>query len=338
MASRASIGVDIGGTKTLFVLFDESFRAVETVKIKTPLEKGEKGFTEGIVDGVEDIARAAKKKNLVVVVAGAGCAGVLDRDEGRIRFSPNITYLKNYPLAKVIAKASGVDAFIDNDVRMGLYGEHRLGAARGLDHVIGVFFGTGVGGAAIVGGELLHGANGLAGEIGHYLISPLGALSGWERHGVLDDFVSRSAMAGEAAALALKRWAPNLHDLVGADAAKIRSGTLAKAIRLGDRRIEDMVRGRARMAGIAISNLVDFLDPQMVVLGGGLVDCMPKLFLHEVGEGVRRNVVPEVRRSVRIAASKLKERAVAAGAAKMAWDRLLAAAPSQKGDKRVSRP
>jgi glucokinase len=170
------------------------------------------------------------------------------------------------------------------------------------------------------------------------MISPLGALSGWERHGVLDDFVSRNAMAGEAAALALKRWAPHLHSLVGADAEKIRSATLAKAIKLGDRRIEDMVRGRARMAGIAISNLVDFLDPQMVVLGGGLVDCMPALFVREVGEGVRRNVVPEVSRKVKIAASKLKELAVAAGAARMAWDRLLAGSRSQKGDKRVAIP
>ena len=156
-------------------------------------------------------------------------------------------------------------------------------------------------------------------------------LAGWERHGILDDFVSRNAMAGEAAALAAKHWAPNLLELAGTDVAKIRSSTLAKAIRLGDKSIDDMVRGRARMAGIALSNIVDFLNPEMVVLGGGLADEMPALFLKEVGEGIRRNTVPDVRDSVKICVSELKDLSVAAGAAKMAWDRLISDVPLQNG-------
>jgi glucokinase len=331
--SRAVIGIDIGGSKTLFALFDDSFRVVEKLRIQTPLDKGEKGFTRALAEGASELARRAKKRDLALLGVGVGCAGVIDRAAGVLRFSPNIPFLRNYRLSATLVEATGVDAFVDNDVHMGLYGEHQLGAAKGLKHVIGVFFGTGVGAAVIVDGKLHLGASGAAGEIGHYLISAMGALSGWERHGILDDFVSRNAMAGEAAALAAKQWAPRLFELAGADAGKIHGATLAKAIELGDKRVEYMVRGRARMAGIALSNIVDFLNPQMVVLGGGLADAMPALFLKEVGEGIRRNTIPEVRGSLKIAVSRLRDLAVAAGAAKMAWERLREEAPP-RGDQR----
>ena len=327
---RAVIGIDVGGSKTLFALFDETFKVVEQIKIKTPLDEGEKGFSKALLEGAEALARKAAKKDYTLIGVGVGCAGELDRVSGVLKCSPNIPFIKNYPIGAKITKATGVDTFVDNDVHMGLYGEHQLGAAKGLKHVIGVFFGTGIGAAVIIDGKLHLGASGCAGEIGHYLISPMGVLSGWERHGLLDDFVSRNAMAGEAAALAAKQWAPHLFDLAGSDAGKIRASTLAKAIRLGDKHIEDMVRGRARMAGIALSNFVDFLNPEMVVLGGGLADTMPALFLKEVGEGIRRNTVPAVRDAVRIAVSKLKDLSVAAGAAKMARDRLIAEIPSGK--------
>ena len=322
-SSRAVIGIDVGGTKTLFSLFDDKFRVLEKVKIRTPLDDGEKAFTKAIADGAEELAQKAKKKELTLLGVGVGCAGALDRVAGVVRYSPNMPFLKNYPLKALLKKATGADTFIDNDVHMGLYGEHQLGAAQGLKHVIGVFFGTGIGAAVIIDGKLHLGASGAAGEIGHYLISPMGVLSGWERHGVLDDFVSRNAMAGEAAALAAKHWAPRLQELAGCDASKIKASTLAKAIHQGDKRIENMVRGRARMAGIALSNLVDFLNPEMVVLGGGLADEMPALFLKEVGEGIWENTVPEVRKAVKVCVARLQDIAVAAGAAKMAWDRLI---------------
>lgn len=325
--ARATIGIDIGGSKSLFVLFDERFKPLEAIKQTTPIDEDEKAFGESLDESVHALARKAKKAKLAVLGLGVGCAGALDRVSGVLKHSPNIPYLKNYPLAKRLAKAGGTNVFIDNDVHMGLYGEHRLGAARGLKHVIGLFFGTGVGAAAIIDGKLHLGASGAAGEIGHFLVSHLGAMSGWERHGMLDDFVSRNAMAGEAAALAAKRWAPRLAELAGSDAARIHSSTLAEAIKRGDRRIEDMVRGRARMAGITLSNIVDFLNPEMVVLGGGLVDEMPALFQKEVGEGILANTIPEVRGAVKIVVSALRDQAVAAGAAKMAWDRLVASAP-----------
>lgn len=329
--SPATIGIDIGGTKMLFALFDADFRIVDEIKIKTPLDDGEKRFTTTLLEGAGALARKARKKGRPLLGVGVGCAGEIDRPAGVLKFSLNLPFIKNYPLSGNLAKAIGADVFIDNDIRMGLYGEHRLGAARGFNNVIGVFFGTGIGAAMIIDGKLYTGASGCAGEIGRYLISPMGPLTGWERDGMLDDFVSRNAIAGEAAAMAAKQWAPQLYELAGADVRKIRSSTLAKAIRRGDERVEKMVRARARMAGIAVSNLVDFLNPELLLIGGGLAEAMPALFLKEVGAGVRRNTVAGVRDALKIKLCELKDFAVAAGAAKMALDRLLAGDPSRKG-------
>jgi glucokinase len=318
------IGIDIGGTKTIFGLFDETFALVDELKIKTRAEKGEKEFSRRLAQSVEALMRRADEKRLTLMGVGIGCAGTLDRENGVLKTSPNIPFLTGYPLKKKLVKLTGTGVFLGNDVHMGLYGEHRLGAAAGLKHVLGVFFGTGIGGAIIIDGKLYEGANGAAGEIGHTLMSPLGHLAGSERQGVLDDFASRNAIAGEAAAMAAKHMAPCLNKLAGADVYKIRSRTLAEAIAGGDAKLEEMVRSRARMAGIVLSNLVDFLSPEMVVLGGGLVEAMPALFLKEVESGIREHTNADVRKALKVAVAALKGHSVSAGAAKMAWDRFVA--------------
>jgi glucokinase len=321
---RAMLGIDIGGTKMLFGLFDEAFALVDEIKLKTRAEKGEKLFSRNLAESIETLMRAAEKKGLTVVGVGVGCAGTVDRENGVMKTSPNIPFLKGYPLKKRLTQLTGTPVFLGNDVHMGLYGEQQLGAAVGLKHVLGVFFGTGIGGAVIIDGKLYEGANGAAGEIGHTLMSPLGHLAGSERQGVLDDFASRSAIAGEAASMAAKHMAPRLYKLAGADVDKINSRALAEAIEAGDKKLEEMVRSRARMTGIVLSNLVDFLSPEMVVLGGGLVETMPGLFRKEFEAGIRAHTNADVRDAVKIAVIKLKGHSVSTGAAKMAWHRFVA--------------
>lgn len=323
MRKRATIGIDIGGTKILGALYDERFRALEEIKLKTRPEKGEARFSRTLKELVGRLTRAAEKRGRVVAAVGAGCACSVDPRTGRIKKFLNMPDLDGYELGKRLTKLSGAPTLVGNDVQFGLYGEQRLGAAKGYRHVIGVFIGTGVGGAVIIDGKLHYGATGDAGEIGHYLISPMGPLAGSERQGVLDDWISRTAIAGEAASFSAKQWAPALAKLAGTDAGLIRSGTLAKSIAGGDREIEAMIRCRARTAGIALSNLVDFLNPELVVLGGGMVEAMPALFLKEIGEGIRRHTVKSVRDAVRIVPAALKGHATAAGAAHMAWEHFL---------------
>ncbi len=319
MGSRATIGVDIGGTKIRAALFDEKFELVSEVKAKTHAEKAIKQFKDNVKEMIGELRKTAQSKGLEIIGIGAGCAGGINRDKGIVMDS-SIPFLKGFELGAFLSRHAGAPSTIGNDVHIGLYGEHRLGAALGLQHVLGIFFGTGVGGALIINGELYYGASGQAGNIGHYLVAPIGPLTGSERDGILDDFVSRSAIAGVAATLAARQKAPYLFKETGANVQDIRSGMLSDSIKNGDTTIEELVRSRARMAGVVLSNIVDLFNPEMIVLGGGLVEAMPNLLLKEVETGIRENCVPELQKTFKVAVAKLKDHAVTAGAAKMAWD------------------
>lgn len=323
MAQRGTIGIDIGGTKMLFVLFDEDFKPLKEIKVKTQVGEGEKHFTKALEDSVEELLKKAKKSELLLAGIGVGCAGHVDSEKGTLKDSPNIPFLAEYPLKNKIAKLTGTSVHILNDCQAGLYGEHQLGAAVGLRHIIGIFMGTGLGGALIIESKLFTGATGYAGDIGNYLLLPVGPLAGSDRQGILDDIASRAAIAADAATLAAKQWAPHLAKNAGTDVTNICSSDLAESIKEGDKSVEELVRSRAKIVGIALSNLVDFLNPEMVVLGGGMVEAMGNIIKPEVEEGIRAHISDGASKALKVSCSKLKHLAVASGAAKMALDLFL---------------
>jgi glucokinase len=320
MPRRGTIGIDIGGTKTLFALLDEKFKVIEEVKVKTEANKGAKAFTQKLADSVGGLLRVAEEKSLAVLAVGIGCAGVTAPKKGTMKVVPNIPFLAGYPLRSKVARLAGSDVLLVNDVHAGLYGELQFGAATGCKHVIGIFIGTGIGGALIIDGKPYLGATLAAGDIGNYLLHAMGPLSGSDRSGVLDDVASRGAIASAAAALAAKQGAPSLAKRSGTDVTNIRSEDLAEAIEKGDKSVEELVRSRAHIVGLAVSNIVDFLNPEMVVLGGGVVEAMPKIIRAEVEDAIQKYSAPEPRKAVTVALSKLKDHAVTTGAAKMALD------------------
>lgn len=318
---RAFIGIDIGGTKSLFALFDESFEAIAQEKFRTHPEKGGvREFTRRLNQVVGKLTSEARRRGLKIKAVGVGCAGDIDMKQGLVRASPNLSFLDGYEFRARLERATGARVFVGHDVKSALYGEFKLGAARKARHVIAVWIGTGVGGALIVDGRLHMGASGMAGDIGNYLLHSVDVATEAPRKEVLDSVASRTAIAGEAAALAVKRRAPTLLKLAGTDVTDIKSGDIAEAIRGGDKQIEKLVRSRARVVGAAVSNLVDFLNPDMVVLGGGMVESMPRLLRAEVAKSIQAHCAPKAARVLKVKVSKLHCHAVTAGAAKLAQD------------------
>ena len=314
-----SIGIDIGGTKTLFALFDPKFEPLEEIKIKTGDIPSAKEFKEVLTEHLTTLTKKAAKSELSLAGVGIGCAGSLHGD-GSVKTSSNIRFLEGFQLRSVVSKLTSLNVTLVNDVDAGLYGEQQFGAAVGCKHVIGIFIGTGIGGAVIIDGKLYRGASGHAGDIGHYLLQPFGPLSGSDRHGVLDDVASRTAIAADAATIALKHAAPQLLKIAGTDVKKISSGILAESIEKGDEEIEKLVRSRSHMVGIVLSNIVDFLNPEMLVLGGGFTDAMPEIVRKEVEAGVRAHASEEAGKALKVVAAKLNRHAVTTGAAKLALD------------------
>jgi glucokinase len=325
---RATIGIDIGGTKSLYALFDEDFEILAEEKLPTrPGKGGLKAFNRTMAKVVKGLLREARRHRLRVTVVGAGCAGRVDIRKGIIRAAPNLDFLDGYELRKRLERLTEAKVFVANDVDTGLYGEHRLGAARKARHVIGVWLGTGVGGALIIDGHLHLGASGVAGDLGNYLLHPVDTDKDAPRKEVLDNVASRTAIAGDAAAIAAKRWSTKRRDLAGTDVKLIRSGDIAEAIRNGDRAIEKLVRSRAAVVGAAISNLVDFINPDMVVLGGGLVTSMPELMRREIARSIKAHAAPKAAQAVKVVVAKLGDHAGTVGAAKLAVDMLSAGRP-----------
>jgi len=318
---RAFIGIDIGGTKSLFALFDEGFEVLAEEKFRTHQEKGGvRAFTKRVATCVKHLMTEARARDLRIKAVGVGCAGDIDMREGAVRVSPNLPFLTGYSFRRPLERLTGAKVFVGHDVQTALYGEFRLGAARKARHIIGIWIGTGIGGAVILDGRLFLGASGAAGDIGNYLLHAVDVSQEIPRKEVLDSVASRTAIAAEAASLAARHHALVLRKLSGTDVTDIKSGDLAEAIRRGDKPIERLVRSRARVVGAVISNLVDFLNPDMVVLGGGLVEAIPELMRREVKKSILAHASPRAAKALQVKVARLHNHAVTGGAAKLAVD------------------
>jgi len=328
---KYTIGIDIGGTKILAALFDDRFQIISEIKSKTKPEKGDGHFLGILTDSIKFLLRDGRVSRSEIAGIGMGCPGFIDTARGVVLGSPNIPFLKSYPLARKLAGQTDLPVVIGNDVQTGLYGEHQFGAARGYQHVVGIFMGTGIGGALILNGQLYRGTSGSAGEVGHVLFDSNGPFCGCGQRGCVEAFAGRMTIAAEAAVAVTRQMAPHLAQKAGTDIRDIKSGALAKAIQAGDQAIAAIMKTKAQVVGTLMANLVTILNPQLVVLGGGVVEAMPGLIVREAEQVMRRLALGTSSRHVRVAAAKLQDHSVVMGAAKQAFDRLI---ERRKGDRR----
>lgn len=316
------VGLDIGGTKIMSCVFDHKFKVVGRCRKKSRSEKNANEKPEDRIIKIvkESIADAGGKPILGI---GVGSPGPVNPAEGIIIDTPNLGW-KKFPLADVLTKAFGVPALIENDVNVGTYGEWCFGEVQDCKHVLGIFPGTGIGGGIIIDGKLIHGFTGGAGEVGHMTIEVDGPYCGCGKRGCLEAVASRIAIASQVAAIAARGDSPFILKNCGTDLGNIRSGILAKAIEAGETMVEGVVRKAAYYTGIAVGNAMNFFSPEAVVLGGGLVESMPDLYLDEVKRAVKEHAMPSIRKGVRIVTAKLGDDAAVMGAARLMAERLAA--------------
>jgi glucokinase len=317
-------GFDLGGTKMLCVVMDEKNKIIARKRKKT---KGTEGAQAGVIRIAELIRETFTENGLAIEdlkSLGIGCPGPVDMDNGIVNVAVNLGW-KNVSLAAMLEDELDCPVSVLNDVDAGVYGEFSIGVAVGARSVAGIFPGTGIGGGFVYEGKILRGKRSSAMEIGHTKIASSNRNSGVEMTGTLESEASRLAIASECAKLAYRGEAPNLLRAGGTDIAQIRSKVLAAAIRDGDKSVERIVRQAAQTVGFAAVNLIHMLCPEVIVLGGGLVEAIHEIYLEEVNRIVKKNVLPCYEDMCEIKMAKLGDDAGAMGAAIWARQHLLPA-------------
>lgn len=311
------VGLDLGGTKMMAVVYDSDFKVVGRERKKTKAYEGAEAGTERIARTVKTALELANVDVGKLAGIGVGAPGQLDLEKGSIINSPNLGW-NDVALAKKLGNAMKCPVTVLNDVDAGVYGEYALGSAKGARCVVGVFPGTGIGGGCVYQGSLVTGGVRSCMEIGHLPMVPNGTLCGCGRRGCLETVASRLAIAGAAAAAAYRGEAPYLMKMTGCNIAEMRAGMIAEAIKEGDKAVERIVKDSARWLGKAVSIVVNLLTPDMVLLGGGLVEAMKELYLKEIGSAARDHVMPAYVDTYKLVVASLGDDAVAAGAASWA--------------------
>ena len=307
------VGFDLGGTKMLAAIYDQSFTEVGRHRRKT---KGHEGAERGLRRITETIATAlenAEKTTSQLQGIGIGCPGPVDMDKGTLIEAVNLGW-RDVELQKQLEDRFQCPVAVLNDVDAGVYGEFRFGAAKGVDSALGVFPGTGIGGGFVYKGEILHGTTSSCMEIGHIRVMADGPKCGCGRYGCLETLASRLAISAAAAQAAYRGEAPYLMKKAGTTLGDIRSGLLADAVAAGDSAVEEIIRRAAVYIGIGVASVMNLVLPDIIVLGGGLVEAMPEIFVKTVGKSIREHIMPAYEETVKVEAAVLGDDAAIRGA------------------------
>ena len=296
----AFLGIDIGGTKTIVAIAGDDGVILAQDRISTPREQGPSAVLSKIERSVRGLLT---HHSSLITSIGIGCGGPLDPERGIILTAPNLPGWENLPLADYFSKAFGAPAYLDNDVNLAALAEARKGAGVGVDHLAYFNIGTGIGGGIVIGGKLYRGC-GNAGEFGHQVILPDGPPCLCGRHGCLESLASGTSITRRAKESGL--------DFSTAE-------EVASAAREGDvaaRRIMDETAG---YLGLGVANVVNILNPRMVILGGGVMKAADLLL-----DGIRRTVderaMTQLAKDVQIVPGILADQAGITGAILLAME------------------
>ena len=311
------VGVDLGGTKILAGVFKSSLGCLGRSKMSTKPQRGAKGVIERIARCVEDAIDECDLSVKQMRGVGIGAPGAVDSDSGKVIFAPNLGWEK-VDLKKELEAHLGLPVFVENDCHACTLGIYETELESKPRHVVGIFLGTGIGGGIILEGKLYSGFNRTAGELGHMVIEVGGPKCSCGNRGCFEALASRGAIFRKIQSDVKAGQKTVLTEMLGPGLPDMRSGDLRKAIRQGDKYIEKVIEDAAEYTGIAIANLVNILNPEVVVLGGGLITALEDEMMAIILETAKDYVMSGTFEGIEIVASKLGDDAGIVGGAVLA--------------------
>jgi glucokinase len=298
------VGIDVGGTKCLGVVLDQDGSVVEEQRRPTP--KG----PDDIVDTLVELAGALGADGWL----GIGVPGLVTR-EGVLRAAPNLVGISDFHVGRLLGERLGFDVEVDNDGTCACAAEWKAGAAVGCTDMVMVTLGTGIGGGVIAGNQLIRGANGFTGEIGHMVVDADGPPCPCGRRGCWERYASGSGLGALARQAAVGKRLGRVVEIAGGDPEAVRGEHVQAAAREGDAQALAVIDSFGKWTALGLVNLTNALDPQMFVLGGGLA-ASADLYLAPIQKWFTELLyAPHLRPHPQLRFAALGERAGAVGAA-----------------------
>ncbi|MBP3924497.1 ROK family protein [bacterium] len=268
-----SIGIDLGGTKILTgVVNRQTGEVVKYVKKKTKKEKGPKNIIGKITESIEELLDDDCINKDEISSIGLGAAGQIDRENGIIIGAPNLDCF-DFEIKKKLAKNFEYPIYLGNDVEIATMGEMKFGAGKGYDDLVCIFVGTGVGSAIVKNGKIIKGATGTAGELGHIIVDLNGRPCNCGAHGCLEAYASRSAIETRIEG-AIKKGRKSCIVEYLHDDKPISSSMIRKSIERDDELVTQCVLEASEYLSGGIASVINFINPELIVLGGGLIDAV----------------------------------------------------------------
>ena len=320
------IGIDVGGTKILGGLIQDNGSVIARLKRPTPQGAKAKDIAQVICDLIKDIRSGQDEK---INGIGLGVPGLVAPNFRDILITPNIN-LTRYPLQQEIRQYFRRPVFLANDVNCGLMAEQWLGAAQTARHIIGIFPGTGVGGAIIINGQIYTGAQGGAAEIGHMVIDYNSVYRHAGVQGSLEALASRSAVERRIREAVQAGRKTIVNELLNNDLSLIKSKVIAKALKREDPLVTEIIQDVCQVFGQACISLRHLLNPEVILFGGGLIEACGYVMLPRIREISKRDPFFKGIDRCSIVASQLEDDAVMLGAAKLAINSISSQAMQSK--------
>jgi glucokinase len=318
MDKRWIAGVDLGGTNIVVGLLPiEGGEVLGLRSMPTDSGRGAKFVVDRIIGMVEhcitDVLASQDGTRDQIAGVGIGSPGPLDRRTGTVINTPNLGW-RNFPLRDLISNAVHLPATLDNDANCATYGEWWLGAGRGTRALVGLTLGTGIGGGIVLNGEIFHGCSDVAGEIGHMTIDSNGRRCKCGNYGCLEQYASGPAIALRAVEGIEAGAESVLVEMVNNRMDDITAATVYEATVQGDAYATEVMKDTAKFLGAGVASIINVLNPEMVVIAGGVTRAGDTLF-EPLRAEVRRRAFKSAQECCKIVSAELPGTAGVVGAA-----------------------
>ncbi|MBI2305245.1 MAG: ROK family protein [Chloroflexi bacterium] len=308
--------VDLGGTKILAALLDSNGRILYRDYRATQAQQGPEAVIGSLETAIRQVTLDKGVPTSRLLGIGLAVPGALDVARGIVTQSPNLPGWKDVPLKRILEERLGAAVVFENDANAAALGEYAFGAGRGALHMVYVTVSTGIGGSIIVHGQLYRGVNGSAGEIGHMIVDLHGPPCNCGNNGCLESLASGTALAREAKAHLADGESSLISELAATSEEGVTARTIFLAAQRGDSLANQLIRQAAEYLGVGLANVVNILNPEVIVIGGGVAQ-MGAFLVDPAVATMRKRALSLPAQTVKVVPGQLGEQAALLGMVKL---------------------